>query len=281
MESLNTVRRFLSQPRCLWSVTGIVFFLMLALMGPLFSPHGFDDIDWDAVNMSPSWAQGFYFGTDANGRDLFVRTCLGMKISFQVACVASGVSLVIGVVYGALAGYIGGRIDSLMMRAVDVLYALPSMFLFVLMTVCFGNNLVMIFFAIGALEWLDMARIVRGQTLSLKHRGFVEASRSMGASNPYVIGKHIIPNMQGAIVVFLTLSIPRIVLLESALSFLGLGVSEPMASLGSLVSEGAEQLEYAWWAVLFPGGILSFFLLCLNFLGDGLQDFLMTKRHHR
>lgn len=252
----------------------LVAMALVVIVGPGLLPYSYEQTDWDNVAMAPSLAAGHPFGTDSLGRDLLVRTLWGGRISLLVALVATGVSLVIGVSYGAIAGYVGGRVDQLMMRAVDILYALPFMFLVILLMVLFGRNIVLIFVAIGAINWLDMARIVRGQTLSLKNREFVEAARAGGASSARIIRRHIVPNLLGVVVVYVTLTIPHVILVESFLSFLGLGVQEPMTSWGALVNEGAQELETSWWMIVFPSLFLATTLFCFNFLGDGLRDAL-------
>ena len=246
----------------------------LVVVAPALSPFRFDYTDWDQISVSPSLSDGHLFGTDALGRDLFVRTLLGGRISLMVGVVATFVSLIIGITYGAVSGYFGGRIDQIMMRVVDILYALPFMFLVILLMVFFGRNIVLIFVAIGAINWLDMARIVRGQTLSLKNREFIEAARAGGVSAPGIIRRHIIPNLLGVVVIYVTLTIPQVILVESFLSFLGLGVQEPMTSWCALVHEGAQEMENAPWMLVFPSLFLAVTLFCFNFLGDGLRDAL-------
>ena len=246
----------------------------LCVFGPLLSPVAFDYLDWDHVSAPPSLENWHFFGTDDLGRDLFVRTLAGGRISLMVGLVATAVSLLIGISYGALAGYVGGRTDQVMMRIVDILYAMPFMFLVILLMVLFGRNIALIFVAIGAINWLDMARIVRGQTLSLKRREFVEAAQAAGVSTPRIIRRHIVPNLFGVVVVYVTLTIPQVILVESFLSFLGLGVQEPMTSWGALVNEGAKALENAPWTLAFPAGFLAATLFCCNFIGDGLRDAL-------
>jgi oligopeptide transport system permease protein len=277
------------EPRSLWVDTWTVLrrnraamasLIILLIMGvlviaaPVLSSYSFDDTDWDNVSVSPSLSTGHFFGTDTLGRDLFVRTLYGGRISMLVGVVATLVSLFIGISYGAISGYLGGRVDQIMMRIVDILYALPFMFLVILLMVFFGRNILLIFVAIGAINWLDMARIVRGQTLSLKTTEFVDAARVGGVSTLTIIRRHIVPNLLGVVVVYVTLTIPQVILVESFLSFLGLGVQEPMTSWGALVNEGAQELENAPWMLIFPALFLALTLFCFNFIGDGLRDAL-------
>jgi oligopeptide transport system permease protein len=218
------------------------------------------------------------FGTDDLGRDLFVRTMLGIQVTLIVAIIASIVSLVIGVTYGSIAGYFGGRVDAVMMRLVDTLYAMPFIFFVILLMVVFERNFVLIFVAIGAINWLDMARIVRGQTLSLREREFVDAARLTGVSSARIIARHIVPNLLGVVVVYVTLTIPQAILVESFLSYLGLGIQEPQTSLGALVKAGVNQVERASWTLLIPATLLAVILLCFNFLGDGLRDLFDARQ---
>ncbi len=245
---------------------------LLALLGPVFSPHDYLRTNFDSVLAAPGVANAHWFGTDDLGRDLFVRTMLGIRITILVALVASAVSLVIGVVYGAIAGFVGGRVDAVMMRFVDTLYALPFIFFVILLMVVFERNFLLIFVAIGAINWLDMARIVRGQTLSLREREFVQAAKLIGVPTPRIVTRHIAPNLLGVVIVYLTLTIPQAILVESFLSFLGLGIQEPGTSLGGLVDAGVNQLEGATWMLLIPATLLAAILLCFNFLGDALRD---------
>ncbi|KIQ03796.1 peptide ABC transporter permease [Agrobacterium tumefaciens] len=219
----------------------------------------------------------FFFGTDSNGRDLLVRVMLGGQISIAVGVLASLVSLGIGVVYGATAGYIGGRVDNAMMRFVEILYSLPFVFLVVVLVVFFGRSFILIFLVIGAVEWLDMARIVRGQTLALKRREFVGAAQALGLTDWQIIRRHIIPNTIGPVVVFVTVVVPKVILLESFLSFLGLGVQAPLTSWGALISEGAQNIQSAPWLLIFPATFFVLTLFSLNFVGDGLRDALDPK----
>ncbi len=262
------------------AVAGLIllgFIALLAIIGPNISPHNYDTVYWDEMGTAPNLANWHLFGTDVNGRDMFVRTLYGARISLLVGIVATLVSLLIGVTYGAIAGYVGGRVDNIMMRAVDILYSLPFMFFVILLFVFFGRNIVLIFLAIGAVEWLDMARIVRGQTLSLKRREFVEAARAVGVSDATIIRRHIIPNALGPVIVYATLTVPRVILIESFLSFLGLGVQEPMTSWGVLISEGTKVMEDQSWILIFPAAFLAATLFALNFIGDGLRDALDPK----
>lgn len=252
----------------------LALLVLAVIAGPSLSPFPYDHPDWDHIASPPSLADGHLFGTDALGRDLLTRTLYGGRISLLVGAVSTLVSLLIGIAWGAIAGFAGGRVDQVMMRIVDILYALPFMFLVILLMVLFGRNILLIFVAIGAINWLDMARIVRGQTLGLRRREFVEAARVAGVRPARIILRHIVPNLLGVVVVYVTLTIPQVILVESFLSFLGLGVQEPMTSWGALVNEGAQELESGPWMLVFPSLLLAASLLCFNFLGDGLRDAL-------
>lgn len=219
----------------------------------------------------------FIMGTDQNGRDLFTRILISLRISLMVGALATGVALMIGVTYGAVSGFIGGRTDNIMMRFVDLMYSLPFVFFVILLVVFFGNNIFLIFIAVGCIQWLDMARIVRGQTLQLKNQEFVQASRALGVGRGSIIRRHIIPNLAGTVAVYMTLLIPRVILLESFLSFLGLGVQEPLTSLGVLIAEGARYMRNDPYLLIFPALTMSILLFALNFLGDGLRDALDPK----
>jgi oligopeptide transport system permease protein len=270
-------RRLLANRAAVVSLALLGIVAALALFAPLIAPHPFDKVYWDRVLEPPDIAAGHFFGTDGNGRDLFARTLYGGRVSLMVGIVATLVSLVIGVTWGAVAGYAGGRIDAIMMRIVDIFYSLPFLFFVILLMVYFGRNIVLIFAALGAVEWLTMARIVRGQTLSLKRREFIEAARATGVRPLTIIRRHVVPNTLGPVVVYVTLTIPHVMLVESFISFLGLGVQEPMTSWGVLISEGAQQLETAPWLLVFPATFLALTLFSFNFIGDGLRDALDPK----
>lgn len=250
---------------------------LIAIIGPYLTANNYISTDLANRFSSPGWTAQNYFGTDDLGRDLFSRTLMGVRVTLLVAVVASLVSLIIGVLYGAIAGYLGGKVDAVMMRTVDSLYSLPYIFLVILLMVVFEQSMVLIFVAIGAINWLDMARIVRGQTISLKQRGFVDAARLMGVSTTGIIWRHIVPNLLGIVVVYVTLTIPQAILVESFLSFLGLGVQEPQTSLGSLVNAGVNHMESAPWLMVIPATALALILVCFNYLGDGLRDLVDPK----
>lgn len=248
---------------------------LLCLLVPLLSPYGYEQQDLVLGASGPS-AQ-HWLGTDVFGRDLLTRVLYGGRISLLVGLIATGVALVIGVTWGAVAGYAGGRVDALMMRFVDIVYALPFMIFVVLLMVVFGRNLLLLFLVIGAVEWLTMARIVRGQVQALKQQEFVEAAVSLGLSRWTIIRRHLIPNAIGPVIVYTTLTIPSVMLLEAFISFLGLGIQPPQSSWGSLISEGVETMEEYSWLLIYPGIALSLTLFSLNFLGDGLRDALDVR----
>lgn len=257
------------------AVTGGVMLLIVAFFavaGPWFSPYAYDAQQLDIGAQAPD--SRHWFGTDPLGRDLFTRVLYGGRVSLMVGLAATAVSLCIGVLYGAIAGSAGGRIDALMMRIVDILYALPFTIFVIILMVFFGRNFILLFLAIGAVEWLTMARIVRSQVMSLREKEFIEATRVMGFSRLRILLGHLIPNALGPIIVYATLTIPNVMLIEAFLSFLGLGVQPPMSSWGLLIKEGVETMEEYPWLLIFPSLALSSTLFSLNFLGDGLRDAL-------
>ena len=273
----NAGERLRRNKAAMFSLWLLLFFVVLVIAGPWLAQHDYTQTNLSLGSTAPSLAGGHWFGTDALGRDVLARTLAGGRISLLVGLVATLVSLLIGVFWGAVAGYCGGRIDALMMRFVDTLYAMPFMFFVILLMVVFGRNILLIFVAIGAINWLDMARIVRGQTISLRHREFIQAATLMGAGTLTIIARHVIPNLLGVVVVYVTLTIPQVMLVEAFLSYLGLGVQEPFTSWGALVNQGALEMETAPWLLVFPALFLAGTLFCFNFIGDGLRDALDPK----
>lgn len=280
-------RRLFRNRAAMVSVLILTVIALMAIFAPLLSSYSFDAIDYNVVSCAPDWwpditvmcnAGGtHWFGTDSIGRDLFVRVLYGARVSLAVGLSATLVSLLIGVAYGATSGFVGGWIGELMMRFVDVLYSLPFIFFVIIMMVIFHRSLILLFIAIGAVEWLTMARIVRGQTLSIKQKEFIEAARAAGANTFSIIRRHVVPNVVGPVIIYVTLTIPAVILAESFLSFLGLGVQEPLTSWGVLISEGANQMETAPWMLIFPALLMAVTLFCFNFIGDGLRDALDPK----
>jgi len=267
-------RRLRSNPGAMFAMFVVAGLIALALFGPWFNPNGSETLDWLHVASQPALQGAHWFGTDRLGRDLFARTLEGTRVSLAVGVVASGVSLLVGIGYGAVAGYVGGRTDHAMMRVIEILSGLPLIFFVIFLTVIFGRSEYLLFLSIGAVGWLTMARIVRGQTLSIRRREFIEAAVASGAGAARIIVKHVIPNVIGPVIVYATLTVPQIIMFESFLSFLGLGIQEPHASLGTLIAEGAGEMEAAPWILLVPGGVLAVLLLALNIFGDGLRDAL-------
>jgi oligopeptide transport system permease protein len=253
----------------------LVIVAIACLVGPLISPYGYEQQELNNTFAAPSWQH--WLGTDQLGRDLLVRLLSGGRVSLGVGLCATFVALTIGVAYGAVAGFFGGKLDAVMMRAVDIMYSLPFTIFVILLMVFFGRNIVLLFVAIGAVEWLTMARIVRSQVMAVKKMEFVEAARSLGFGHGRIIFRHILPNILGPIIVYTTLTIPAVMLLEAFLSFLGLGVQPPMSSWGVLIKDGAEKMEEYPWLLQFPAAIFSLTLLSLNFLGDGLRDALDVR----
>ncbi|MFZ0498279.1 MAG: ABC transporter permease subunit [Steroidobacteraceae bacterium] len=253
----------------------IVVLALLAIVGPWLSPYSYEALDWQHLAAPPGLTASHWLGTDPLGRDLYVRSLYGLRLSLLIGVLATAVSVGIGVAWGTVAGYVGGRTDSWMMRTVDVLYALPYLFVVIILATVFERGrVVMLLVAIGAVGWLTMARVVRGQTLSLKRREFIEAARATGLGTTGILLRHIVPNLAGTVAVYATLTVPELITYESFLSFLGLGVQEPLSSLGSLINDGSRQMLTAPWMLLVPAGVLFTLLLCFNLLGDGLRDAL-------
>jgi len=270
--SQDAFRRLRKNKMAMAGLFLLVFLIVIALLTPWIAPYSYDGQDLALGATSPS--QQHWLGTDALGRDQLTRVMYGSRVSLAVGFIATAVALLIGVLWGATAGFVGGRVDAIMMRIVDGLYALPFTIFIILLTVVFGSSMLLLFLAIGAVEWLTMARIVRGQVLTIKRQEFVEAAVSMGLSPLQIISRHLIPNVLGPIIVYTTLTIPSVILLESFLSFLGLGIQPPQSSWGSLISSGVETMEEYPWLLIFPALTLSLTLFSLNFLGDGLRDAL-------
>lgn len=253
----------------------LIILIISAVLAPLIAPYSYSYQD---LNLGASPPSGEHLlGTDILGRDLLSRILYGARISLLVGFVATGVALVIGVSWGIIAGYVGGRVDSIMMRIVDILYGLPFIIFIILLMVIFGRNLWLLFGAIGAVEWLTMARIVRGQVIGLKNQEFVMAAKAMGVSNLSMFSRHLLPNILGPIAVYATLTIPQVMLLEGFLSFLGLGIQPPMSSWGTLIKDGVESMEEYSWLLIYPGITFTITLFALNFFGDGLRDALDPK----
>jgi oligopeptide transport system permease protein len=264
-------RRLMRNKAAVAGMVILAVMVALAIVGPFLAPFRYDTVTKTDVWLAPLQG-GHLIGADSLGRDLLARLFAGLGVSLLIGVVATSVSLVIGVIWGAVAGYVGGRVDEVMMRIVDTLYSLPFIFFVILLMVTFGRNFILIFLAIGAVEWLTMSRIVRGQTLSLKQKEFVEAAKAAGLTPWQIISRHIVPNLIGPVVVYVTLTIPAVILAESFLSFLGLGVQPPMASLGTLIANGAQDMEPAPWLLVFPSAAMALTLMGFNFIGDGLRD---------
>ncbi|SDU25522.1 oligopeptide transport system permease protein [Verrucomicrobium sp. GAS474] len=272
-------KRFRRRPLAFYSLWFLLGLIVLVVAGPWLCGQSYAANNLALGATGPGRAH--WFGTDELGRDLFVRILYGGRISFSVGLCATAVSLVIGVVYGAISGYCGGWIDSVLMRAVDILYALPFTVFVILLTVFFGHNFILLFVAIGAVEWLSMARIVRGQVQSLRQQDFVAAARILGSSERSIVFRHLIPNAIGPVIVYATLTVPAVMLTEAFLSFLGLGVQPPMSSWGSLIDDGAKVMEEFPWLIVFPSVALGATILSLNFVGDGLRDAFDPKKTGR
>ncbi len=273
----DALLRFKANPAAMSALLVGGAIVALAALGPWVNPNGIETLDWAHVAARPGLQGAHWFGTDRLGRDLFVRTLEGSRVSLVIGLVASVISVVVGIAYGATAGYLGGRADNVMMRIIEILSGLPLIFFIIFLTVVLGRSGYLLFFSIGAVGWLTMARIVRGQTLSIRRQEYIEAAVASGAGTGRIILRHVVPNVLGPVIVYATLTVPQIILFESFLSFLGLGIQEPHASLGTLIAEGAGEMEAAPWILLVPGGFLAMLLLCLNLLGDGLRDALDVK----
>ncbi|HJP39769.1 MAG TPA: ABC transporter permease subunit [Gammaproteobacteria bacterium] len=269
--------RFMANRAAMISTGIMLTIVVLAIIVPIWGPHPLEEVYWDRMMIAPTLENNHWFGTDVNGRDMFARVFYGARISLTIGVLTTLVAMTIGVTYGAVAGYAGGRIGAVMMRFVDIVYAVPALFLIIVLVSVFGNNFILVFISIGAVEWLTMARIVRGQTLSIKEKDYLEAARALGLPASAVLVRYIIPNVLGPVIVYATLLIPINILVESYLSFLGLGVQEPFTSWGRLISQGAKEMEMAPWLLLAPAVFLTVTMFCFNFIGDGLRDALDPK----
>ncbi len=261
-------------PRMKLPLAVIASILVAALLLPAILPWPYDIIDWDHVRAPPS--PSHWLGTDSVGRDMLARVAVGTRITIGVALAAATVALVIGTLWGAVAGWVGGKLDEVMMRIVDALYALPFMFVVILLMVVFGRSILLVFVGIGAVEWLTMARVVRGQVIQLKGRAFVTAAEAAGASGGAILGGHILPNVAGVAIAYLLLTIPQVVMVESFLSFLGLGVQEPLTSLGILIKEGADEMDILPLGLIVPASILALLIICLTLAGEKLRDRMLA-----
>ncbi|MBX9444913.1 oligopeptide ABC transporter permease OppC [Dickeya chrysanthemi] len=270
-------RRFMHNRAALASLFVLALITLFVVLGPMVAPFNYADTDWNMMSSAPDMASKHYFGTDSSGRDLLVRVAIGGRISLMVGVAAALVAVIVGTLYGAASGYIGGKVDSVMMRLLEILNSFPFMFFVILLVTLFGQNILLIFVAIGMVSWLDMARIVRGQTLSLKRKEFIEAALVCGVSTRSIVLRHVVPNVLGVVVVYASLLVPSMILFESFLSFLGLGTQEPLSSWGALLNDGANSMEVAPWLLLYPAGFLVVTLFCFNFIGDGLRDALDPK----
>ncbi len=270
-------RRFLRNKAATISLCLLFVIALACVVGPWVLPHAFDSADWDAMNAAPSFKNAHFWGTDDAGRDLLVRCLIGGRISLTVGLLATLASVSLGIAWGATAGFLGGKVDAVMMRIVDMMYAIPYLLIAILLVTILGREFYLVVITITVFSWMDMARVVRGQTLSLRSMEYVEAARAMGVSTARIIFAHIVPNLLGVVVIYTTVTVPGVILTESVLSFLGLGIQEPMTSWGVLIQDGAKVMEVSPWILLFPAALLSVTLYCFNFIGDGMRDALDPK----
>jgi oligopeptide transport system permease protein len=262
------------------AVASLVILLLITLacaIGPMLLPNAFDSTDWNMMSSTPTFANWHLFGTDDTGRDLLVRCLVGGRVSLMIGALATLTSVTLGIVWGAIAGFVGGRVDNAMMRIVDMMYAIPYLLIAILMVTLLGREFYLVVLTITVFSWMDMARVVRGQTLAIRSKEYIEAARAIGVSTTGIILRHIVPNLLGIVAIYTTVTVPGVILTESVLSFLGLGVQEPMTSWGVLIQDGVGVMETAPWILLFPAALLSVTLYCINFVGDGLRDALDPK----
>lgn len=273
----DAARRFSNNRAAVASLIILAIIVLFVIFMPIVSPNQYDEPDWSLISQGPTWEQFHLFGTDSTGRDLLVRVAIGGRISLLVGISAAFIAVIFGTLYGTIAGYVGGNVDIVMMRILEILNSFPFMFFVILLVAFFGQNIFLIFIAIGMVSWLDMARIVRGQTLSLKGKEFIEAASICGVSTKNIVLRHIVPNVLGLVVVYASLLVPNMILFESFLSFLGLGTQEPLSSWGSLLNDGAKSMSAMPWMIISPAIFLVITLFCFNFIGDGLRDALDPK----
>ena len=269
--------RFVRNRAAVVSMILLAIITLACIAGPWVLPHSYEDTDFELMGIAPTWAAWHLFGTDELGRDLLVRTLIGGRISLMVGALATIVSVALGIVWGATAGFMGGKVDALMMRVVDMLYAIPYLLIAILMVTILGRDFYLVVLTISAFSWMDMARVVRGQTLSIKSKEYVEAARAIGVPTWRIIFQHVVPNLLGIVVIYTSITLPGVILTESVLSFLGLGVQEPNTSWGVLIHDGANVMAATPWMILFPGAMLSIALYCFNFIGEGMRDALDPK----
>jgi oligopeptide transport system permease protein len=269
--------RFLRNKAAVVSLILLVLVTLACIVGPWLLPSEFDSTDWNATSAAPTLATWHLFGTDDTGRDLLVRCLIGGRVSLMIGALATLTSVTLGIVWGAIAGFVGGRVDNAMMRIVDMMYAIPYLLIAILMVTLLGREFYLVVVTITIFSWMDMARVVRGQTLSIRSKEYVEAARAIGVPTRRIIARHVVPNLLGIVAIYTTVTVPAVILTESVLSFLGLGVQEPMTSWGVLIQDGVGVMESSPWILLFPAALLSITLYCINFVGDGLRDALDPK----
>jgi len=269
--------RFMRNRAAVFSLVLLCLITLACILGPMLLPNAFDSTDWNAMSQGPTLVNMHWFGTDESGRDLLVRCLVGGRISLMVGLMATLTSVSLGIAWGATAGFLGGKVDSVMMRLVDMMYAVPYLLIAILMVTLLGRDFYLVVITITVFSWMDMARVVRGQTLSLRSKEFVEAARAIGVPTRRIIFQHIVPNLLGIVVIYTTVTVPGVILTESVLSFLGLGIQEPMTSWGVLIHDGTHVMEISPWILIFPSLMLSAALYCFNYIGDGLRDALDPK----
>lgn len=273
----SALNRYMRNKAAVISTGMLLLIVALCVFGPMLLPNAYDSTDWNAMSQSPTWQGWHLFGTDESGRDLLVRTLIGGRVSLMVGILGTLASVSLGIAWGATAGFMGGKVDAFMMRIVDMMYAVPYILIAILLVTLIGRAFYLVVLVITVFSWMDTARVVRGQTLTLRSREFVEAARAIGVPTRRIIAQHIVPNLLGVVVVYTTITIPGVIMTESALSFLGLGIQEPMTSWGVLINDGTKVMEVSPWILLFPAAMLSVTLYCFNYIGDGLRDALDPK----